>query len=473
MTAKILTSNQLGPDDTMKTTTNNTKILLVDDDNNILTVIKMRLEAEGFHVETTGQAENAVKMATDIVFDLALVDLKLAGKDGIELMEDLHHINPEMPIIILTAYGTIETAVEAMRKGAYSYITKPFDYPEMLLQINNSIEKRMLSKEIKRLRNLVKERYGFENVIGGSKKMETVLDQVARAAKTDSSVYIEGESGTGKELIARTLHVASLRNDKPFVAVNCAAIPETLLESELFGYEKGAFSGADNSKKGLFTQANGGTFFMDEISEMPLSMQVKLLRVLQEREFYPLGGRKTLKVDVRLLATSNRNILNEVDKGNFREDLFYRIHVIKIKLPALKERKEDIPLLVNFFLKKFTEKTRKTIKGFSPDAMQKLILYDWPGNVRELENAIEGAVAMANQDMITADIILQTRKLEIESLKPLKKAKEDFEKNYLTQLIGLTQGNMSKAAELSGKYRADLYELLKKYDLKPADFRKH
>jgi two-component system response regulator GlrR len=473
VTAKILTSNQLGPDDTMKTPINNTKILLVDDDNNILKVIKMRLEAEGFQVETTEHVEKALKMATDIVFDLALVDLKLAGKDGIELMEDLHHINPEMPIIILTAYGTIETAVEAMRKGAYSYITKPFDYPEMLLQINNSIEKRMLSKEIKRLRNLVKERYGFENVIGGSKKMERVLDQVAQAAKTDSSVYIEGESGTGKELIARALHVASLRNDKPFVAVNCAAIPETLLESELFGYEKGAFSGADNSKKGLFAQANGGTFFMDEISEMPLSMQVKLLRVLQEREFYPLGGRKTLKVDVRLLATSNKNILNEVDKGNFREDLFYRIHVIKIKLPALKERKEDIPLLVNFFLKKFTEKTRKTIKGFSPDAMQKLILYDWPGNVRELENAIEGAVAMANQDMITADIILQTRKLEIESLKPLKKAKEDFEKNYLTQLIGLTQGNMSKAAELSGKYRADLYELLKKYDLKPADFRKH
>jgi two-component system response regulator GlrR len=457
----------------MKTPINNTKILLVDDDNNILKVVKMRLEAEGFQVETTENVEKALKMATDIVFDLALVDLKLAGKDGIELMEDLHHINPEMPIIILTAYGTIETAVEAMRKGAYSYITKPFDYPELLLQINNSIEKRMLSKEIKRLRNLVKERYGFENVIGGSKKMEKVLDQVAQAAKTDSSVYIEGESGTGKELIARALHVASLRNDKPFVAVNCAAIPETLLESELFGYERGAFSGADKSKKGLFAQANGGTFFMDEISEMPLSMQVKLLRVLQEREFYPLGGIKTLKVDVRLLSTSNRNILKEVDKGNFREDLFYRIHVIKIKLPSLKERKEDIPLLVNFFLKKFTEKTRKTIRGFSPDAMQKLILYDWPGNVRELENAIEGAVAMANQDMITADIILQTRKLEIESLKPIKKAKEDFEKKYLTQLIGLTQGNMSKAAELSGKYRADLYELLKKYDLKPADFRKH
>jgi two-component system response regulator GlrR len=456
----------------MKTAFNDNKILVVDDDKNILKVIKMRLEAEGFHVDAVEHVEKAVKMATQQVFDLALVDLKLVGKNGIEVMEDLHQINPEMPIIILTAYGTIKSAVEAMRKGAYSYLTKPFDYHELLLQINNSLEKSKLSKEVKRLRDLVKERYGFENVIGKSAKMKGVLEQVAQAAQTDSSIYIEGESGTGKELIARTLHVAGSRKDRPFVAINCAAIPETLLESELFGYEKGAFTGASTSKKGLFAQANGGSFFLDEISEMPISMQAKLLRVLQEQEYYPLGGRKTVKVDVRLITTSNRDLREAVNKGNFREDLFYRINVIVIKLPPLKERTEDIPLLAKFFLKKYAEKTQKSMSGFSPAAMQKLVLYHWPGNVRELENAVEGAVVMATQDMITEDIILQTQKLEVENLKPFKKAKEDFEKNYLVQLIGLSQGNMSKAAELSGKYRADLYDLLKKHDMKPADFRK-
>ena len=450
------------------------KILVVDDDRNILKVIKMRLEAEGYQVETAGEGDKALKIATEGVFDLALVDLKLKEKkNGIELMEDLRQVHPEMPIIILTAFGTIQSAVEAMRKGAHSYITKPFDYHELLLQINNSLEKSMLSKEVKRLKDLVKERYGFENVIGNSAKMKRIHEQVAQAAQTDSTVHIEGESGTGKELIARTLHVASPRENKPFVAVNCAAIPETLLESELFGYEKGAFTGAADNKKGLFTQASGGTFFLDEISEMPFSMQAKLLRVLQEQEFYPLGGRKTVKVDVRFITSSNKDLKEEVKNGNFREDLFYRIHVIVINLPPLKDRKEDLPLLAKFFLKKYTEKTKKEIVGFSPGAMQKLMLHNWPGNVRELENAIEGAVALATQDIITADIFLQTQKRDTEYLKPLKRAKEEFEKDYLVHLIGFTKGNMSKAAELSGKYRADLYELLKKYDLKPADFREH
>jgi two-component system response regulator GlrR len=448
------------------------KILVVDDDQNILKVIKMRLEAKGYQVATATQGEEAEKIAKDEVFDLALVDLKLEGKDGIEVMEDLHQINPEMPIIILTAYGTIKSAVEAMKKGAYSYITKPFDSHDVLLQIKNSLEKSRLSKEVKRLRNMVKERYGFENIIGKSEKMKKVLEQVAQAAEGDSCVYIEGESGTGKELIAKTLHVASSRKHKPFVVINCAAIPETLLESELFGYERGAFTGATRSRKGLFSQAHKGTFFLDEVSEMSPSMQAKLLRVLEEMEFYPLGGEKTIRVDVRLIAASNKNLEEEVKKGNFREDLFYRIHVIPIKLPPLREIKEDILLLAKHFFKKFTKKTKKEIRGFSPPALQKLILYSWPGNVRELENTIECAVAMATQDLITEDLILRTQKLERDSLKPFKDAKEDFEKNYLIQLTELTQGNISQAAKLAGKYRADFYELLKKYDLKPADFRK-
>ena len=449
------------------------KILIVDDDKNILKVIKMRLEAEGYEVVAVMAADEALKIASEEVFDMALVDLKLAGADGIELMEALHKVSPTLPIIILTAHGSINSAVDAMKKGAYSYITKPFDYPDLLLKIKDCLEKSMLYKEVERLRNIVKDRYGFDNIIGRSEKMQRVLEQVAQAAQSDSSVYIEGDSGTGKELIARALHVASQRNNQRFVAINCAAIPETLFESELFGYEKGAFTGATIRKKGLFAQAHEGTFFLDEISEMPLLMQAKLLRVIQEKEVSPLGSAMPLKVDVRLIASSNKNLSDAVKNGEFREDLFYRIHVIVIHLPPFKERKEDIPLLADFFLKKFSKNGSKKIKGFSPASIQKMIQYDWPGNVRELENTIESAVAMATKDVITEDFILQTKKIEVKPFQPFKKAKEEFEKGYLIELIEMANGNMSKAAEISKKYRADLYELFKKHDLKPADFRRH
>ncbi|MGD8646666.1 MAG: sigma-54 dependent transcriptional regulator, partial [Desulfobacterales bacterium] len=262
------------------------KILVVDDDNNILRVIKLRLEAEGYQVTTAGKAKVALELANDDVFDFALVDLKLNGTDGIQLMENLHQLYPEMPVIILTAYGTIESAVEAMRKGAYTYITKPFNDDELLMHTRNCLEKTKLTKEIKSLKKVVKNRFGFDDIIGRSQKMEEVLEQVIKAADSDSTIIIEGESGTGKELIAKTLHLASPRADQQFVAINCAAIPETLFESEMFGYEKGAFTGAVQNKEGLMIQAQGGTFFLDEISEMPLSMQVKLLRVMQEKEFF-------------------------------------------------------------------------------------------------------------------------------------------------------------------------------------------
>ena len=335
------------------------KILVVDDDTNILKVIKMRLEAEGYQVTTAGKAKTALELANDDVFDFALVDLKLNGTNGIQLMENLHQLNPEMPVIILTAYGTIKSAVEAMRKGAYSYLTKPFNYDELLLQTKNCIEKTKLTKEIKSLRKMVKDRYGFDNIIGRSNKMEKVLEQVAKAADSDSTIVIEGESGTGKELIAKSLHLASARADRQFVAINCAAIPEMLFESELFGYKKGAFTGALLDKEGLLYQAQGGTFFLDEISEMSPSMQAKLLRVLQEKEFLPVGGRKTIKMDIRFIATSNKKLKEEVAKGNFREDLFYRIYVIEIQLPPLRERKGDIPVLSHYFLDKLSKDTNK------------------------------------------------------------------------------------------------------------------
>ena len=448
------------------------KILVVDDDPNILHVIKMRLVSGGYDVTTSDNAEEALSLAQKDAFDLMVLDLKLNEEDGISLMEDIHQINPNVPILILTAYGTIKSAVNAMKKGAYGYLTKPFEGHELLLQIDNCLEKKRLSREVKSLRQLVKKKYGFDNIIGKSEKMQKVFEQVTLAAETDSNVYIEGKSGTGKELIAKTLHVASNRKDGPFIALNCAAIPENLMESELFGYEKGAFTGANKNKKGLFAEASGGTFFLDEISEMSLSMQAKILRALEEKEFYPVGSRQTLKVDARIIAASNKNLEQEVERGRFREDLFYRIHVIPIKLPPLQDRKEDIPILSRHFLQKFSKEMGKDIDGFSIDAMQKLISYPWPGNIRELENTIECAVAMAKQNIITQDVILQSQGIDPEGLTSFKDAKENFEKNYLIQLLELTRGNVSKAAKLAGKYRADVYELIKKYNLKMSDFRK-
>ena len=446
-------------------------ILIVDDDRNMLEVLNLRLEAEGYKVTTTAGAEDALKMAKDELFDLALVDLKLAGKDGIELMQDLHRITPEMPVIILTAYGTIETAVEAMKRGAYSYLTKPFDRRELLLRIKNGLEKSSLSREVRRLKALVGERYGFENIIGKGKKMQEVMEQVSRAAETDSNVCIYGESGTGKELATKSLHLLSPRKDKPFVAINCAAIPEGLLEGELFGYEKGAFTGAVRNKRGFFAQADGGTIFLDEISDMSEAMQAKLLRVLQEKQFHTLGGEKSIEVDVRILTATNKNLEDEVKSGAFREDLFYRIYVIPIHLPPLRERKEDIPLLADHFIKKFAGEMKKEIKGISTPALQKLLSYPWPGNVRELENTIEYAVAMTARDVISEDLILQTKTIEGDKLKPLKDAKNEFEKSYISNILSLTGGNVTRAAKLAGKHRADLYDLLKKHDLKAADFK--
>ncbi|MCP5003815.1 MAG: sigma-54-dependent Fis family transcriptional regulator, partial [Planctomycetes bacterium] len=450
---------------------NNTNIMVVDDDQNILKVIKMRLEANDYEVATAFHAAKAMKIARDRIVDLALVDLKLAEDNGIELMEGLLQINPELPIIILTSHGTIETAVEAMRKGAFGYVTKPFNYQDLLLQIKNGLQKDTLPVDTNMTGNVTEDDHRGGKFVGSSGKIKKILDQVVQAAKTDSHVHIFGESGTGKELIAKRLHEASPRSGKPFIAINCAAIPEALFESELFGYEKGAFTGADNRKKGIFSQAHTGTLFLDEISEMPLSLQVKLLRVLEDTAFYPLGGEKINKVDVRIVVASNKDLKKEVENCTFREDLYYRVHVISIKLPPLRDRKEDIPLLARYFLKKYTKNMNKVIKDFSSSALQKMMLHHWPGNVRELENTVEYAVVMAAQNVITDDLILSSHEDVSEGLKCFKSAKEDFEKEYLVQLIGLTNGNVSQAAKLAGKYRADLYDLLKKYNLKPIDFR--
>ena len=376
------------------------KILVVDDDKNLLELLRMRLEAADYEVSTSLTEEGAEELVREDAFDLAVIDLQLQKMDGIALMRQLHLIHPDLSVIILTAYGSIETAVEAVKSGAFTYLTKPFDPRALLIDIEKALENKKLTHEIKRLKGMLSERFDIPNIIAKSEKMRDIITMVSRAAETDSTVYIQGESGTGKEIIAKAIHLASARKDQPFVALNCAAIPVTLLESELFGYEKGAFTGATHSMKGQLEQANKGTFFLDEIGDMPLAIQAKLLRVLQERQFYPLGGKKSISVDIRVVVATNKNLEEEMQKGAFREDLFYRIYVIPIIIPPLRERKEDIPALVAFFLKKLARQMKKGVKGLTPMAMQKLMIHDWPGNVRELENCLEFAVAMAPYELI-------------------------------------------------------------------------
>jgi len=464
------------------------KILVVDDDKNLLELARARLDGAGYHVVTALSNEQAVAAAKDSAFDLSIVDLRLADEDGIALMEKLHAVNPEMPVVILTGHASVEGAVEAMKRGAYTYLTKPFDPRELILQIGRALESRQLASENQRLRGLLKEKYDFANIVAKSDKMQSLLEAVTRIAKSDSTVYINGESGTGKELIAKALHLASDRKDKPFIAINCAAIPETLLESELFGHEKGAFTGAVRSTRGLFTQAHEGTLFLDEIGDMPLTIQVKLLRALEERQFYPVGGEKPVSVDVRVVVATKKDLVEEVKKSNFREDLFYRIHVIPITIPPLKDRYEDIPYLVEHLLKKICQQMKKPVTGLTPKAMEKLMQHDWPGNVRELENILEYAVTMTQKDIVTEDLILQTKisngapatEEAIQSqllptpgsFKTLKAARAEFEKAYLIRLLQMCDGKATRAAEIAGKYRADFYDLLKKHEIRVADFKK-
>jgi two-component system response regulator GlrR len=446
------------------------KILIVDDDINLLELLKTRLESANYDVTAASNETIAMKEFEQKSFDLAIIDLQLVHEDGISLMEEFHKINPDMPAIILTAYGSIESAVEAMRRGAHTYLTKPFDPRELLFQIENALETRRLTGEIKRLKSLLEERYNFKQIIANSEKMQRVLEQVYHVAETDSTIFISGESGTGKELIAKTIHLASHRKDGPFVAINCAAIPETLLERELFGHERGAFTGAIRSSKGLLSHAHEGTIFLDEIGDMPLSMQVQLLRFLQERQFYPVGGQTPVEVNVRVIVATNKNLEEMIKQGQFREDLYYRIYVIPINLPPLRERKEDIPLLVEHFIGKFNQQMKKDVKGLTPGALQKLVFHYWPGNVRELENVVEYTMAMTKHDFITEDLILLQGSSE--TLKPLKESRADFEKNYLRSLLEFTKGNISQASKLAGKYRADFYNLLKKYNIKAENYKK-
>ena len=445
------------------------RILIVDDDHGLLQLLKMRLAAMGFDVTTCTSGEEAIAEARRQLFDLAITDLRLGGLDGLAVTEELLLIHPNIPVLILTAHGSIPNAVEAVQKGAFGYLQKPFDDKELRGNIEKALAQQRMSREIQRLKLLVKELYGLENVVARSPKMQVLFQQIAQVADTDATICLFGETGTGKEVLARVIHCNSRKARGPFIALNCAAIPDSLFESELFGHIKGAFTGASNSKRGLIQSANGGTLFLDEIGEVPLPMQVKLLRAIQEREVKEVGADYSMKVDVRIVAASNKDLGEAVRQGTFRNDLYYRIQVVPLTIPPLRERRDDIPLLVQHFLKQSNRRMNKDIRGFTPGAMQKLMLYPWPGNVRELENTVEKAVVMSRQDMITPDLIPSIRPSAEGQLRPLTEAKEEFEKRYLKEVLQLTGGNISRAAQFAGRYRADFYKMLKKYGMHPAN----
>lgn len=449
----------------------NEKILVIDDDASILEVIQMRLKAWDYQVTIARNSGEANTALSSIAFNLAIIDLRLAEEDGLSLMEEILRSYPKLPIIILTAHGSIESAVEAMSKGAYSYITKPFNNEELSILIKNALERQRLTQEIEHLRSRLDEQHNFKHIISKNRKMQGIFELISRISKTDCTVSIYGESGTGKEMIARAIHHNSNRSKGPFIATNCGAIPEGLLENELFGHIRGAYTDAYESKEGLFTQADGGTIFLDEIGNTSPTLQVKLLRVLQEREIKPVGGTKTIKINVRVIAASNTDLQKAVNDGVFREDLFYRIHVVPIYLPPLRERKDDIPLLATYFMTEFCKALNKDILEFTPAAIQRLTLYDWPGNIRELKNKVEHAVIMANKNVITPeDLFTNTNTLK-NTFNSFKDAKERFEREYIENLLKINNGNVTNASKMAKRYRADIYKLIKKYNLNPENYK--
>ncbi|MCU0573266.1 MAG: sigma-54 dependent transcriptional regulator [Syntrophobacteraceae bacterium] len=450
------------------------KILVVDDDPGLLKLMKARLEGAGYRPTLAATGDEAIALAQGEIFALAILDLKMEGLNGIQVMEELLRVQPFLPTIILTAYGSISDAVEATKKGAYDFLTKPFDAKDLLYRLQKALELGKLKEEVGRLRTLVKERFHFDSIITTSDKMQQILKQITQISVTDSTVCLYGESGTGKELMAKALHVSSGRARMPFVAVNCGAIPEGLLENELFGHVRGAFTGATQSKLGILQQADGGTLFLDEISELPLALQVKLLRVLQESEFCPLGAVRPSRVNIRYVAATNQDLGKAVKEGRFREDLYYRIHVIPIEIPPLRERPEDIPLLARHFFEQFKRDMNRDIQAISPEAMQRLMLHSWPGNVRELSNALERAVALASGATITpADLLLgrEESSRPQAGVQPLSEARHEFERAYLAQILTASRGNISRAAEMAGRYRAEIYKLLRKHAMDPASFK--
>jgi len=443
------------------------EILVVDDDNGHRTMLKTLLSGWGYRVYEADDGSKAIEWVRSRPFDLILMDIRMVKVSGLEALSVIKSMNPAIPVIIITAYSSVESAIEAMKKGAYEYLMKPLDFEEMHMKMEQAMEHCRLKEENRILKEIIGEHFDTRNIIGKSPSMIRLLETTSKAAASDATVLITGESGTGKEMIAGAIHFNSTRENHPFIKLNCAAISEGLLESELFGHEKGAFTGAVRRREGRFSQAHRGTLFLDEISEMSMAMQAKLLRVIQEKEFTRVGGEEVLTVDVRIITATNRDLLAEVQQGNFREDLYYRLNVINLKVPPLRERREDIPLLAEHFLKMFSAKNDKAIKGFTPQAMDRLIRYRWPGNVREMMNAVESAVVLSDSEYISeSDLSLLHAELpSLEAVAPVSAdlSLEEVEKTTILKTLEISGGNKSEAARKLGITRATLHKKLKKY----------
>ena len=436
-------------------------LLVVDDDQNHREMLRTLLEEWGYATVGAGSGEAALALCQEQPFDLILMDVRMSGMSGIEATRAIKAYNPAIPIVIMTAYSDVENAVEALKTGAYDYLTKPLAFDALRPALERALDHAALRDEVRVLRDNLSSSFDTKNVIGKSPAMRQLLSMVSAIAPSEATVLITGESGTGKEVAARLIHANSNRRKGPYVAVNCAALSETLLESELFGHEKGAFTGAEKRREGRFLAADKGTIFLDEVGEIPLAMQVKLLRVIQERELQRVGGDQTIKVDVRILAATNRDLKQEVEEGRFRQDLYYRLNVVALQLPPLRERKEDIPLLAMHFLKMFAEKNSKAVKGFTPAAMDRLLKYSWPGNVRELENAVERAVVLLIGEYVSERELPPSLTDEGDNGKPPKRdfgnmTLEEIERMAVLDTLEQVGGNKSEAARRLGINRKTL-----------------
>ena len=437
------------------------KILLVDDDESLLRLMAIRLTGEGYNVHSADGGKDALRLMNTQNYDVVLSDLRMPGLDGLSLFEEIMSLGKDIPVILMTAHGTIQDAVEATQRGIFGFLTKPVDHVEL---------RDLLDKAVSQSQGAQSSAWR-EPIITRSMQMEQLLDQAHRVAQRHVSVLVSGASGTGKELFATAIHKASKRVNKPFVAINCGALPENLLESELFGHAKGSFTGAVNEHRGLFREADGGTLFLDEIGDMPIQLQVKLLRALQEQVIRPVGSTKQIPVDVRIISATHKNLSNEMAKGHFREDFYYRLNVVNLTLPTLRERSEDIPLLARYLLKKSAERHEVKVSRFSDDAMQLLTTELWPGNVRQLVNVVEQCVALTQTSVIGMHLVEQALSSSEQKWPTLTKAREAFEQSYLLKLLKMTDGNVTRAAEIAGRNRTDLHKLMKKHSLHSIDFK--
>jgi DNA-binding NtrC family response regulator len=448
------------------------RILIVDDEDGMRRLLSRVLTREGYDTSTVGSGAEALRLVSNERFDLVVTDIKMPEMDGLQLLAELKDYEPSLPIIVITAYGTIENAVQALRSGAYDYIAKPFENDEIKLTVAKAFERERLLAENRYLHAELEGRYDFSGIVGSSPSMQQVYEMASSVAVSNANVLITGESGTGKELLARSIHYSSLRKEKPFVVLNCAAISEGVLESELFGHEKGAFSGALDTRKGRFERADQGTLFIDEVAEMSMSAQVKLLRVIQEHEFERVGGNKTISVDVRIVAATNKVLEDQVKEGKFREDLYYRLNVVNINVPPLRSRREDIEPLSRHFLEKYTGETGKKITDLAPRALSCLLAHDWPGNVRELQNAIERAVVLSKSSVLTPRDFPQGLQgddqicLQIpEKGGSLTEILEDLERQLILQTLQREEGSQTRAADTLGIKRTTLRYKMEKYRL--------